>query len=129
MASSIDTVRKAFRGNSGPYRLHTTWLTPASAAQLARNIGSYNKFDGEVTAKALQRIGELDPNARFSVGRESSPVVYVETRKPGVSIGVFGNVTRNHRPDEVDRGPFRGPTSTEHPGKRSGHSVVRAWWD
>ena len=105
----------------------TQWLSADTAAEAIATVDSYNYFKGSKVADAVRRIGRKDPNARFKFGREGSPVLYVETRKPGVAIGVLSSkpmLGAMGTPDELWKVPGRRVTNV-----RSGHSLVRAWWD
>ena len=81
---------------------------------------------------ALERVQRKDPNATFSIAREGSPAIYVQTGKPRSVIGVFSAMGANYGPDELDK--ITGNRNAERylsrlPKKSGGMSVVRAWWD
>lgn len=79
------------------------------AGAACRVISSYNDFDGEAVAKALEALPNAD---KVWVGRENSPVVYVRTRDGNTTPVVLALDAVGA--DECGAGP---------------DGVVRAWWD
>jgi len=81
---------------------------------------------------ALERVQRKDPNATFSIAREGSPAIYVQTGKPRSVIGVFSAMGANYGPDELDK-VTGSPNAQRYldrlPKKSDWTSVVRAWWD
>lgn len=125
MAKAVDKVRRSFTKSGKDSQFITQWLSGKTAAEAIRTVDEYNYFRGEETAGAVMRIAEKDPNARFKFGREGSPVLYIETRKPRVAIGVISQLLDKWRePDELQKVPGSRATNV-----RNGHSLVRAWWD
>lgn len=72
--------------------LTSEWLTPTEAQEAVERIGEYNTFKPE-TVKAMLR--SLPDDALVAVGRESSPVLYVETDEPQAVIEMFQSGWQN----------------------------------
>lgn len=132
MAGVVVNTREAYTERTRSLRFHSRWVKSGTAMKAVDVIGKYNKFKAEPVKDAIDRIQRNDPNARFSIGREGSPVIYVETGKPRSALGVFSSMSKNYRPDEIDK-VIGGPRAEKYrgrlPKKRSSASVVRAWWD
>jgi len=133
--------------------LTSAWLDPEVAKRTVQYIGPYNQFDPDVTGRMLDR---LPGDAMLAVGREGSPVLYVQTHRPEAAKGAF-NTHPGHSPDvlrEVEPtfvGSARSPIYGQSDGLRDPHSAcdhesppvpveeyaptddsaryVRAWWD
>jgi len=126
MSRALETVKRKFTRSGKDTQFAVGWLGARAAVDAVRAIDQYNYFSGDAVADTIGTIAAHDENARFAVGREGSPVVYVETRQPGVATGAFGNMDELRRPDELGEedavryGAMR---------KRRGHTLVRAWWD
>lgn len=71
--------------------LTSDWFDSAAAAREAlESIGPYNAFDPETAGDILEAIvRDADPDARFAVGREGSPAIYVETDDAEAVRAVF----------------------------------------
>lgn len=69
--------------------LASGWLTADYAADAVELVGQYNAFKPDTVAEMIEAIESADPDALFAIGRESSPVIYVETDRPGAVIDVF----------------------------------------
>ena len=80
-------------------KFHTTWMDIAEAKPCLREIGSYNRFDGDVTADA---IDDLPEPSEVVVGRESSPVVYVWTLDAPAAYDVFDSLVVEDEPVRDD---------------------------
>ena len=80
-------------------KFHTTWMDVAEAKLCLREIGSYNRFDGDVTADALD---DLPDASKVVVGRESSPVVYVWTVDAPAAFDVIDDLVVDHDPVRDD---------------------------
>jgi len=111
-----------------------------------REIGSYNRFDGDVTADA---IDDLPDASKVVVGRESSPVVYVWTVDAPAAYDVFDDLViddpiddpdaivpaTDHRPSELGGVPNADtyPVMTVGKGRddlEAGEpTLLRAWFD
>lgn len=127
MTKAVEMVRRKFTRKHKDTRFLTRWLSASTAADAISTVGTYNYFDGDEVASVVLAIGNKDPNARFKFGREGSPVLYVETRKPRVALGVLGNsqmLGAMGSPDELEKVKTGLVNNV-----RSGHSLVRAWWD
>jgi hypothetical protein len=87
---------------------------PACALAALRAIGSYNNFDGWAVAQALEPFAE---KCVIAVGREGSPVVYVEPRygNEGVTKAAIEAALRDVNADELDW--------------QDKNRTLRAWWD
>jgi len=127
-------------------KFHTTWMDIAEAKPCLREIGSYNRFDGDVTADA---IDDLPEPSKVVVGRESSPVMYVWTVDAPAVYDVFADLII----DEPDRRPGRDRPGDGLPAERTGRCdgrrqlpgrdgregpsdldagepvLLRCWWD
>lgn len=125
--------------------LSPTWLTAEDAAAAISHIGEYNAFDPEAVGALLSAIEEAAPHARFAIGREGSPAIYVQT---GMTDTVMSAIEDHHvSPDEcaVVAPDAVGPADPEEhimcaheqppvpadeyatPDDGLGH--VRMWWD
>ena len=80
-------------------KFHSTWRKVAEATPCLRESGSYNRFDGDVTAAALD---DLPEPVRVVVGRESSPVMYVWTVDAPAAFDVFDELIVEHEPVRDD---------------------------
>lgn len=80
--------------------LTSGWLTPDEAASAVELIGPYNAFDPDTVADMLDTVLENDPDALVAIGREGSPVLYVETDDPEAVVSVFGEWGEG-TPDEL----------------------------
>lgn len=69
--------------------LTSDWLTPEQARKAVQFIGGYNAFTPESAADIIAAIEKVDPDARFAIGREGSPVIYVETEDATAIMGVI----------------------------------------
>ncbi|ELZ39324.1 hypothetical protein C471_08595 [Halorubrum saccharovorum DSM 1137] len=127
-------------------KFHTTWMDADKAEPCLREIGSYNRFDGDVTADALD---DLPDAAKVVVGRESSPVMYVWTVDAPAVYDVFDNLivddtvddpdaivpATDHRPNELGGVPNADTFPVATVGKSRGDldtgvpTLLRAWWD
>lgn len=92
--------------------LTSDWLTPAAAASVVEYIGPYNRFDPDTVGSMLDAITEAYSDALVAVGREGSPVLYVETDAPETVMRVLGPTSYEEaespmfpegRPDELGR--------------------------
>jgi hypothetical protein len=141
--------------------LSSVWVTPRDAARLTGIIGEYNGFDPLYMSEegVWEEIADADPTARCAVGREGSPVVYIETERPdevsAILAGLSGRGTFPPTPDELAKTEHVGTASrsyygsgedqrdphsmckhdspvvpvSDYPQPRDGAAVVRAWWD
>ena len=127
-------------------KFHTTWMDVADAKPCLREIGSYNRFDGDVMADALD---DLPDASKVVVGRESSPVVYVWTVDAPAAYDVFDDLViddpiddpdaivpaTDHRPNELGGVPNADtyPVMTVGKGRddlEAGEpTLLRAWFD
>lgn len=57
-------------------------LLPAQAYMLINEIGDYNDFDAKKVSRFINDIGNMNQFARFRVGREYSPCIYIENVTP-----------------------------------------------
>lgn len=112
-------------------KFHSEWTTPAEAARAVEHIGPYNAFDVEDVQTSL---AVLPDDARVSVGRESSPVLYIWTDKPLEAYFAFELSSRG--PDELGGKPLA-QTFPEGLGvgldanqlNDGTPTLIRAWWD
>lgn len=139
--------------------LTSEWLTPDEAADAIEYIAEYGTLTPEAGARYLAEIADVDPDARVAIGREYSPVVYVETVDADAVIAVFNTVygDTDRTPDELSivragavgkarkdlygdgydqMDPHqncqhdRPPVPvSEYPDTDSDKQYVRAWWD
>lgn len=91
--------------------LTSEWLTADRTREALQVIGQYNAFDPDPVGEMVSHIeDEIDPGALFAVGREGSPVVYVETDDPEAVIEFLGPV--RYEAADYDRDD---PFSSVHP--------------
>jgi hypothetical protein len=113
-------------------QFHTDWMDDKTAKECVREIGSYNGFSaGYVTAA----IDGMPDSARFVVGREDSPSLYIWTDRADEVVDELeqSNPFAAKAPDELDAYP----NAEQYPqpqgnadGPEPGQPVlVRAWWD
>ena len=121
-----------------------------AVTELTSLIGRYNRFTPHRVNSLLNEVAENDPEARVAVGREGSPVLYVETTNPEMVKGVFANYpdevmdveqegvgnARTYEGEDWDidaHSTCRHDTPvvpvTEYPECDSDKSYVRLWWD
>lgn len=121
------------------------WVNPERAAELVDLIGTYNRFSPESVG---ERLLALDDSARVAIGREGSPVLYIESLHADAVIDRFegyadecyqvdyvGNATTWADDDGYDAHtmcrhdeppvPVADYAETADDERR----VVRAWWD
>ena len=67
-------------------QFHSTWIDAETANQCIRTIGTYNRFDPTYVTTA---VNEMPDSARFVVGREASPVIYLWTEQPVEVLDIF----------------------------------------
>jgi hypothetical protein len=139
--------------------LTSVWVSPTRAGELVEQIGGYNRFTPDALCGGggiLEAVADADPDARVAVGREGSPVLYVETTDAAAVLDAFsvGYSTEPDELSEVDPGDVGSarkdlygdgedqihPHSTcnheappvpvdEYAPTRDGREYVRAWWD
>ena len=119
--------------------------------QLTHLIGRYNRFNPEDTNDRLDQVIERDPQARVAIGREGSPVLYIETKDQRMVLDVFGNYpdeasevevpedignARKYVEEDWDIDPHSKcrhespPVAVEdYPECNTDLSYVRLWWD
>jgi len=94
--------------------LASEWVDAERARELLAVIGPYNAFEPGTVADILDSVVEnADPDARFAIGREGSPVIYVETSEPEHVIDISGRSWPNGddapfgdaSPDELNEVP------------------------
>jgi len=129
MVGEVDKVRRKYSRSGKDIRFTTAWLDDEETQRAVSAAGQQNRFYPQAVARVIRRIAEKDSNARFSFGRSGSPLLFIETRKPQLSIGVISSMDRLREPDELSKVVDPGHLVVEPPKKRSGHSIVRAWWD
>lgn len=136
MGTVKQKLGRVYAKNSTTYDHHSRWVNARTAADAVESMtvagrDSYNYFKPDKAAAAIEAIAEKDPNALFSLGREGSPVIYVQTYKPSSAIGVLSSMENKYQPDELGKVTGkRGWGRLERlPKRRPGASVVRAWWD
>lgn len=164
---AIDEIKTAY-ADAGPQRdndtyvksmrcldfLTSKWLTPDAAAQAVEYIDSYNAFDAGNVADALEATAEADDSALIAVGREGSPVLYVETDDADAVTSIFESM--DGRPNEIGQVDADGvglarKRLSDSEGEKYNHTMcshenppvepsdfpetdparayVRAWWD
>lgn len=110
----LSEVRTAF-ADAGPQRdndaythdmrclsfLTSDWLHEEGAIQAANIIEDYNRFGAEDVEALIAAIIDTDPDARFAVGREGSPVFYVETDDAQAVVDAIEAVGGYTGPDEL----------------------------
>lgn len=90
-------------------------FSPEAAVRAVEAIDEYNAFDKARVIPALEEIVAANPTVRLNIGREGSPVIYVEgLYDPAEWDGVMA-LLREAGADEVDIA--------------NGGYAVRAWWD
>jgi hypothetical protein len=112
-------------------------------------IGGYNRFDPDRVATRTKELNEEHGDIRVAVGREGSPVLYIECENPGDVKDAFedyadecwevehdqvGNARKWADDDGYDAHTMcrhdEPPVEAEDfadPGR--GRPVVRCWWD
>ena len=132
MAGVVENTRKAYNKSTRNLNFHSAWVKVRTAKDAVDAIGTYNQFRPSSVKGALDQVQGNDPNARFSIGREGSPVIYIETGKPRSVIGVLSSMDPYRKPDELEKvtgGQRTRQRLARLPKKSDGKSVVRAWWD
>lgn len=141
----FEQVRQAY---SDAYCLHflsSEFVDLKTAGEAVEFIGPYNRFDPETTREKFDEIAEVDPDALVAIGREGSPVLYIDTDEPEAVLEIFDGYADELW--EVDSENV-GPSSYLEDGLHSwcdhsqppvpegaeasvseGDSVVRAWFD
>ena len=109
------------------------WLTPDVAEDAVDVVGPYNYFEPETMHDLIDAVEAIDHDARFAVGREGSPVLYIKTV---AGLDVAGSISRStYAIDEfsvLDVDTFRAHVEdleNEGPSVESGYQYVRMWWD
>jgi len=113
--------------------LTDAWLAPADAKDAVDVVGPYNHFEPETMHDLIGAVEAIDHDARFAVGREGSPVLYIKTV---AGLDVAGSISRStYAIDEfsvLDVDTFRAHVEdleNEGPSVESGYQYVRMWWD
>lgn len=123
-ATLIDEVRTAY-ADAGKQReppqyvsdmrclkfLTSAWATPEVAVELVEYIGPYNAFDPEWVDAAMEQVHLTCDGALVAVGREMSPVLYVESDSPEAVMEVLR--------DEYDVGDDDGTFAPSGPDELS----------
>ena len=81
--------------------------------------GAYNDFVPDLVNHAIDEITALDPQATFTVGREYSMVLYIESR---LSLTQVKRILTQASPDEID-------LVESMPMPRGRSRRIRVWWD
>lgn len=130
-------VRIGFGLNPGQRFQSTEFLTPrlrtTQAAPLIRMVKSYNEFNGEKVAAAIDRLRGRVSGVEF--GREGSPVIYIELpywshQREEAPSGLAGSKisdAENEKFIEELRRVFVGELKADEFTQR--HRRVRIWWD
>mgnify|MGYP000615539100 CR=1 FL=1 len=112
-------------------------------------IGQYNRFGPDKVATRTKELNELQGDIRVAVGREGSPVLYIETDDPDAVEAAFEEYadecwevdhdevgTARKWADDDGRDAHTMCRHDEPPVEvkdfaepASGRSVVRCWWD
>lgn len=128
--------------------LQSAFVPVEHALDLLDAVGRYDRFSPSDARERLRAVAELDPDARVAVGREGSPVLYVETTVTEATMTDIFEAAEAP-PDEFwpvehdEVGPFwaddphafcRGEahadTVPDTMATPSGDApVFRAWWD
>lgn len=159
----VEEVRVAY-SDAGPQRdddsythgdrcltfLASGWFEDGVALAAAfRAIRDYNRFDAERVITKMRAASDVSDHMRVAVGREGSPVVYVETSNPDALREQFERYADEYMDaDPTDFGQARKwqdddrmgghdmchhdePVTTvdEYPEGDGEHEVVRMWWD
>ena len=159
----VEEVRTAY-SDAGPQRdddayntadrcltfLASGWFEDGVALAAAfRAIRDYNRFDAERVITKMRAASDESDFMRVAVGREGSPVVYVETSNPHALRQQFGEYTDEYmdatptgfgqaRKWDDDDGydthsmcRHDEPVTTvdEYPEGTGEHEVIRMWWD
>lgn len=93
--------------------LTSRWMDLEEAIEALGVIGPYNAFDPGDVAEMLREIDGRVDGARFAVGREGSPAIYVEADDPDAVEDVFG--PRRYEIDPEDRPDPDDVFSPSHP--------------
>jgi hypothetical protein len=130
--------------------LTSGWFEDGDALAYALEaIGQYNRFEADKVAEHTRKISEQCGYVRVAVGREGSPVLYIETDDPATVKDVLaayadecwevnhdevGNARKLAGDDYIDAHNAcrhdEPPVAAEdyaEPG--DGRRVVRCWWD
>jgi len=118
------------------------WVHADRARQLVTLIGDYNRFNPKRAMEAIGMTAFRDESARFLVGREGSPSLYIDTANP--SRIVESMKSRQFMADEVavvsaDQIGGLSHIMCEHtdahaayyaePETDADREYVRMWWD
>lgn len=101
LRAQVETAYADTQGNGGFDSsrclsfLMSEWVSPRDASELVEIIGGYNAFNPETVQEMLSDIERLDPTARVALGREGSPVIYVETEDPKGVLSIFDSQWNN----------------------------------
>jgi len=159
----IEEVRRAYPRGEGQEHLDeypldgrclsfltSGWFTDGQAlAGALTRIGSYNRFDAQRVARRTRDVSDEAEHIRVAVGREGSPVLYIETDVPETALGKFNDYADEcwviDRPvgnarQMIDRDPDFDPhtmcnhdepivPAEEYAEADDKHPVVRCWWD
>lgn len=129
--------------------LQSSFVPVEHALDLVDAVGPYNAFEPSDVRDRLRSVAELDPDARVAVGRESSPVLYVETTVTEDTMGELfdraGGGPDEFWPVDADEvGPYWAGEDAHEFCRGEGHAdtrpddmatpsgdapVFRAWWD
>lgn len=115
----IAEYRKGGEGQGAKLMFISKPLGWAEAMDLARKIGNYNEYNGRKVYNFIGRVGaasqHLTPKPAFYVGREYSPVIYVENIEPYYAKKLMDYARTNLKAEEIDYSPV---------ARR-----IRLWWD
>jgi hypothetical protein len=82
------------------------WVSPMQAAELAEYIGGYNCFTPDRFRALMERVDEEDDTSVVALGREGSPVAYIETHFPESVIEAIESAGEDDGVVEPDDHPF-----------------------
>jgi len=130
--------------------LTSGWFDDGDALAYALEaIGQYNAFESAHVAECTRKISERADEVRVAVGREGSPVLYIETDDASTVLAYVGNYADECWEVEHDNvGTARKwadddgmdahgmcrhdepPVAVEdYAEPKDGKAVVRCWWD
>jgi hypothetical protein len=81
--------------------------------------GTYNDFVPDLVNQAIDEITVLDPQSTFTIGREYSMVLYIESR---LSFTQVKRILTQASPDEID-------LIESMPMRHGRNRRIRVWWD
>lgn len=111
-------------------KYHSEWLDKADAIEAVNLLVRYRGFEA---AHVERTIRQLPADSRIVFGRETSPVIYVWTRRPVSAYYAFDYM--KCPPKELGGTPNAETLTIPYVGKHADDlqqgepTLIRAWWD